>query len=287
MGKEAAAQAMARANIDAWWRLHQDDGLDAIVTTTSGCGTTLKDYAHLLARDPAYADKAASLAALTRDVSEICADLDLAVADVPPGGRVTYHAACSLQHGQKVTEAPKQLLRGAGFTVTEVPEGHLCCGSAGTYNLLQPAIAERLKARKLGQHRQDRTGDHRRRQHWLHDADWQRHRGAGRAYGRAIGLGHRRATAGGAGAKLDRRRMTQVLVAAGGFAEPALDGAALKRLRGVLPAGAAERCWRPASPMNGISTWWRMIWWRFCRLLAMNWPSTSTWCRPTVDARRC
>lgn len=150
MGKEAAAQAMARANIDAWWRLHQDDGLDAIVTTTSGCGTTLKDYAHLLARDPAYADKAASLAALTRDVSEICADLDLAVADVPPGGRVTYHAACSLQHGQKVTEAPKQLLRGAGFTVTEVPEGHLCCGSAGTYNLLQPAIAERLKARKLG-----------------------------------------------------------------------------------------------------------------------------------------
>ncbi len=150
MGKEAAAQAMARANIDAWWRLHQDDRLDAIVTTTSGCGTTLKDYAHLLARDPAYADKAASLAALTRDVSEICADLDLAVADVPPGGRVTYHAACSLQHGQKVTEAPKQLLRGAGFTVTEVPEGHLCCGSAGTYNLLQPAIAERLKARKLG-----------------------------------------------------------------------------------------------------------------------------------------
>jgi glycolate oxidase iron-sulfur subunit len=150
MGKEAAAADMARANVDAWWQLKLTGGLDAVVINASGCGTTVKDYAHMLASDPDYADKAAELAAMTVDVTELCADLDLTVAKPPEAGRVTYHSACSMQHGQKITQLPKQLLTQAGFAVAEVPEGHLCCGSAGTYNLLQPQLAERLKARKLG-----------------------------------------------------------------------------------------------------------------------------------------
>jgi glycolate oxidase iron-sulfur subunit len=150
MGKEAAAADMARANVDAWWRLKENGGLDAVVINASGCGTTVKDYAHMLAADPDYADKSAALAALTVDVTELCAGLDLKVDTEVDAGRVTYHSACSMQHGQKITQLPKQLLNDAGFTVADVPEGHLCCGSAGTYNLLQPQLAEKLKARKLG-----------------------------------------------------------------------------------------------------------------------------------------
>ncbi|HEX3883290.1 MAG TPA: glycolate oxidase subunit GlcF [Stellaceae bacterium] len=147
LGQEDAALAFARANIDAWERLRRTGGLDAIVVNASGCGTTVKDYGFMLRDDPAYADKAARVSALARDVSEVVAELGLR-----PGsgaGRVAYHSACSLQHGQKVHRLPKELLAAAGFEPVDIPEGHLCCGSAGTYNLLQPELAGRLRDRKL------------------------------------------------------------------------------------------------------------------------------------------
>ena len=150
LGEEEAALAFARANIDAWEREREARGLDAIVVNASGCGTTVKDYGFMLRTDPAYADKAARVAALARDVSEAAGALGLRLS--PAGearGRVAYHSACSMQHGQKLHAGPKALLAGAGFTVLDVPEGHLCCGSAGTYNLLQPDLASALRDRKL------------------------------------------------------------------------------------------------------------------------------------------
>lgn len=149
MGREAEALAGARANVDAWTREIEGEGLDAILATISGCGTTVKDYGFMLRNDPAYAAKAARVSGLTRDVSEYLASLKLE-APVPSGLTVAYHAACSLQHGQRVTREPKELLSRLGFVVKDVPEGHLCCGSAGTYNIMQPDIADRLRARKLG-----------------------------------------------------------------------------------------------------------------------------------------
>lgn len=148
MGKEEMARRAARANVDAWWALHQVDPLDAIVINASGCGTTVKHYGYLLREDIEYAERASQLAALTVDVSELLAQIEIPVA-TPKRLAVTYHAACSLQHGQRVNDAPKNLLRHAGFTVSEPADSHLCCGSAGTYNLLQPEIAGRLKIRKL------------------------------------------------------------------------------------------------------------------------------------------
>jgi glycolate oxidase iron-sulfur subunit len=147
MGRPALAHAQMRANIDAWTRLIDGEGLEAIVVTASGCGATIKDYGALLADDPAYADKAARVAALARDVTEYVAGLDLAFA-APKPLVVAYHAACSLQHGQKIVDPPKALLSRAGFTVREPAESHLCCGSAGTYNILHPETAAALRARK-------------------------------------------------------------------------------------------------------------------------------------------
>ena len=150
LGDEAPALALARANIDSWERAGVLGGLDAIVANASGCGTMVKDYGFLLRNDPAYAEKAARIAALARDVSETVAELGLGAANrAMPALRVAYHSACSLQHGQGVEREPRALLAAAGFLVVEVPEGHLCCGSAGTYNLLQPALAERLRERKV------------------------------------------------------------------------------------------------------------------------------------------
>jgi glycolate dehydrogenase iron-sulfur subunit len=149
MGREAQALAQARNNIDAWTREIEAGGLDAILTTVSGCGVTIKDYGFMLRTDAAYAEKAASVAKLAKDVSEYLATLKLQVGVGPQGISVAYHAACSLQHGQKVTREPKELLSNCGFIVKDVPEGHLCCGSAGTYNILQPALAERLRDRKV------------------------------------------------------------------------------------------------------------------------------------------
>ena len=149
LGKEDAALASARRNIDAWWDQVEGAGLDAIVITASGCGTTVKDYGHMLAGDPVYADKAARIAALAKDVTEVVSDLGLAAPTIDTGQRVAYHAACSMQHGQQIVRQPKALLTAAGFDVVDVPEGHLCCGSAGTYNILQPEIARRLRDRKV------------------------------------------------------------------------------------------------------------------------------------------
>ena len=147
LGKDATAYV--KANVDSWLREIERGGLDAIVVNASGCGTMVKDYGYLLRSDPAYAAKAAKVSALARDVSEFMAELGLRQPAQPTGQRVAYHAACSLQHGQRVIEQPKQLLGQAGFQVVEVPEGHICCGSAGTYNMLEPEIATQLRDRKV------------------------------------------------------------------------------------------------------------------------------------------
>ena len=137
-----------RANVDAW-TAELGRGLDAIVINASGCGTMVKDYGFLLRTDPGYADKAARISTLAKDVSEVVQALGLNAGTLPAGPRVAYHSACSLQHGQKIHAGPKDLLQAAGFDVVDVPEGHLCCGSAGTYNMLQPELAEALRERKL------------------------------------------------------------------------------------------------------------------------------------------
>ncbi|SIR06215.1 glycolate oxidase iron-sulfur subunit [Rhizobium sp. RU20A] len=148
MGREEEALASARRNVDVWTREIERGGLDAILITASGCGTTIKDYGHMLRLDPAYAEKAARISALAKDITEYLATLDLPRQE-PRKLTVTYHSACSMQHGQKITMAPKLLLKAAGFTVRDPAEGHLCCGSAGTYNILQSEISDRLKARKV------------------------------------------------------------------------------------------------------------------------------------------
>lgn len=149
MGREEEALAFARRNVDAWTREIEGGGLNAIVITASGCGTTIKDYGHMLRLDPAYADKAARVSALAKDVTEFLATLDLPEPAIEPGLEVAYHSACSMQHGQKITRQPRDLLKAAGFTVKEPREGHLCCGSAGTYNIMQPEISARLRERKV------------------------------------------------------------------------------------------------------------------------------------------
>ncbi|MBW8321645.1 MAG: glycolate oxidase subunit GlcF, partial [Rhizobium sp.] len=148
MGRETQALDSARRNVDVWTREIEHGGLDAIVITASGCGTTIKDYGHMLRLDPAYAEKAKRVSALARDVTEYLSTLDLPVQE-KKNLTVTYHSACSMQHGQKITMAPKMLLKNAGFTVRDPAEGHLCCGSAGTYNIMQPEISEKLKVRKV------------------------------------------------------------------------------------------------------------------------------------------
>jgi glycolate dehydrogenase iron-sulfur subunit len=152
LGQQEAALALARADIDAWERERLAGGLDAIAINASGCGTTVKDYGFMLREDPAYADKAARIANLARDVTEIVEELGsrTPAPDSPTRGlRVAYHSACSMQHGQRLHNGPKALLAQVGFETLDVPEGHICCGSAGTYNLLQPEIAGKLRDRKL------------------------------------------------------------------------------------------------------------------------------------------
>ena len=147
MGKTGESHATAARNIRAWAAEMDGEGLDAVVINTSGCGTTVKDYGHMFRNEPLAAD-AARVSGIAMDVSELLMQLDL-----PEGGdkdlTIAYHAACSLQHGQKVKTYPKDLLKKAGFTVVEPADSHLCCGSAGTYNLMQPAISKQLKERKV------------------------------------------------------------------------------------------------------------------------------------------
>ena len=151
LGKEHGANALAAALVE---RLHAEldgAGLDAIVANASGCGTHVKDYGYVFRDDARLGSQAAAVSAKARDVTELLAELGLpsATANVPQLS-VAYHSACSMQHGQKVEQPPRALLKAAGFDVKEIAEGHLCCGSAGTYNILQPELANRLRERKLG-----------------------------------------------------------------------------------------------------------------------------------------
>jgi glycolate oxidase iron-sulfur subunit len=149
MGRDGDALARARANVTAWQREAEQSGLDAILVTTSGCGTVIKDYGYMLREDRDYAASAARISALAKDITEFLADIELKPSNQNGDIKVAYHAACSLQHGQKITTAPKELLSKNGFVVKDVPESHLCCGSAGTYNILQPELAGRLRDRKV------------------------------------------------------------------------------------------------------------------------------------------
>jgi len=149
LGRDGDALARARANIAAWLNEAEQNGLDAILVTTSGCGTVIKDYGFMLREDRDFAAGAEKVSALTRDITEYVSDLDLQPQQQHGDIVIAYHSACSLQHGQKITRLPKELLSKNGFVVKDVPESHLCCGSAGTYNILQPDIASRLRDRKV------------------------------------------------------------------------------------------------------------------------------------------
>jgi glycolate oxidase iron-sulfur subunit len=149
MGRRDAAHAFAARNIEAWHAEIGRGGLDAIVITASGCGTTIKDYGFIFREDKELAVKAAKVAALAKDICEYLVTLDLPAPTNKLGLTIAYHSACSMQHGQAIVNEPKRLLRAVGFTVKDVPEGHICCGSAGVYNILQPRIAGQLRARKV------------------------------------------------------------------------------------------------------------------------------------------
>jgi glycolate oxidase iron-sulfur subunit len=149
MGRENEALDFARRNVDAWTTRMDREGVEAILITASGCGTTIKDYGFMLRDDPAYAEKARRVSAAAKDISEFIASLEMSAPARDDKIAIAYHSACSMQHGQQIREEPKRLLRNAGFIVRDVPEGHICCGSAGVYNILQPEIAGQLRARKI------------------------------------------------------------------------------------------------------------------------------------------
>ena len=152
VGQEKTTKRLMKANVDAWtYEIDFDqasDNVDAIIVNASGCGTMVKDYAFMLRNDKAYAEKSQRISELTRDVSEFVSEMDVLPNSDRAGLRVTYHSACSLQHGQEITATPQKLLAALGFNVSEPDEAHLCCGSAGTYNLMQPEIASQLRDRK-------------------------------------------------------------------------------------------------------------------------------------------
>jgi glycolate oxidase iron-sulfur subunit len=149
MGKDDASHAFAKQMINAWMAEIDGEGLDAIVITASGCGTTIKDYGHMFRNDPEWAEKAAKVSSLAKDVTEVLTRFALPEPTIQTGQTIAYHSACSMQHGQQLRDEPKKLLKAAGFTVKDVPEGHICCGSAGTYNMLQPEISGQLRERKV------------------------------------------------------------------------------------------------------------------------------------------
>jgi glycolate oxidase iron-sulfur subunit len=155
LNEQAAARDDMRRNIDAWWpHVTADGGAEAIVVTASGCGVQVRDYGHLLADDLDYAEKAARISALCRDPSEILAAEGAALRPLLAAvhrerGRLAFHAPCTLQHGLKIRGVVEELLMAAGYTLTPVADGHLCCGSAGTYSVLQPTLAKQLRDNKL------------------------------------------------------------------------------------------------------------------------------------------
>ena len=196
MGKATSRSCLAARNIEAWHGEIEGQGLDAILITASGCGTTIKDYGFMLRDDAELAEKAAKVSALAKDICEYLTGLELPAPSRPSGLTVAYHSACSMQHGQKITDEPKRLLRAAGFKVKDVAEGHICCGSAGVYNILQPEIAGKLRDRQGRTYRAHETRHRRHRQHRLHHPDREGLRRSGesrragvpadRAYGRAL-----------------------------------------------------------------------------------------------------
>jgi glycolate oxidase iron-sulfur subunit len=149
LGRERDSLAQARRNIDAWTKEMGKGRIDAIIINASGCGTTVKDYGHMLRLDPKYAEQAAKISSLTRDVTEFLTEVRIGPPSRWSSIRIAYHSACSMQHGQRITDEPKALLKQAGFSVVDIPEGHICCGSAGTYNMLQPELAGELRERKI------------------------------------------------------------------------------------------------------------------------------------------
>lgn len=148
MGERKRSRKLMQRNIEVWHNEVAENGLDAIVLNTSGCGTAIREYDYIFRHDPKLAVKAKTVTALVRDVAEVVAELGLGEASKASKLKVAYHDACSLQHGVQVKTQPRQLLKDAGFDVVEVPEAHICCGSAGTYNMLQPELASQLQARK-------------------------------------------------------------------------------------------------------------------------------------------
>ncbi len=149
LGEEAPAIRSAKANIAAWWREIEGEGLDAVVVNASGCGTMVKDYGFLLRNDADWAAKAKRVSELARDITEVMAEFSLAPLAPIKRPVVAYHSACSMQHGQNLNQPPRDLLKAAGFELREIEEGHICCGSAGSYNILQPVLAAQLRNRKL------------------------------------------------------------------------------------------------------------------------------------------
>jgi glycolate oxidase iron-sulfur subunit len=148
LNDQAAGRADIRALIDAWWPQVAAGGVEAIVMTASGCGAFVKEYGHHLKEDPLYREKAERIASLTKDLSEILPEEKIPRTAKPR--RVAFQSPCTLQHGQQIRGKVEALLRRAGYELTDVPEAHLCCGSAGTYSILQPELSAQLRERKLG-----------------------------------------------------------------------------------------------------------------------------------------
>ncbi len=186
LGAHDEAMRFARRNIDAWWP-HIEQGAEAIIVTASGCGVSVKDYGHLLRDDPAYADKAARVASLTRDPVEIIAAewkrfAPLVAMDHGPQ-RVAFHSPCTLQHGQRLDGRVEEILEAIGLELAPVRDAHLCCGSAGTYSLLQPVLSQQLKTNKLAAPGSVAARLYRDRQHRLPHPPCERHRAAGAPLG--------------------------------------------------------------------------------------------------------
>ena len=195
LGKADESLRFARANIEAWTREIESGGLDHIVINASGCGTSVKDYGHMFRNDPALAEKAAHISAMTKDVTELMTEIGFAPSGDAPKLRVAYHSACSLQHGQKISQEPVALLARAGFDVVAVPEGHICCGSAGTYNRAAAGAGRRAAVAKSRKYRERRAGYCRRRQSSAASCRSGRGRRPGRPHSGIARLGERRAGA--------------------------------------------------------------------------------------------
>lgn len=145
---QAAGLDRARRNIDAWWP-SIEQGVEAIVQTASGCGAFIKEYGHLLSTDPSYADKAKKVSALAKDLVEVLRDEPLEMLAIHSAQRLAFHCPCTLQHAQKLGGAVESVLARLGFNLTAVPDGHLCCGSAGTYSITQPELSQQLRDKRL------------------------------------------------------------------------------------------------------------------------------------------